>query len=103
MEHFNTLLLIIFLLGQALSIGNMIWQQINGYREINPIYGEYPSIKRIYMIKVIELILIFTLYAVLLTFNIILAFMLLFAVNLVCWGFIAYDRLIGIPFKMEWR
>ena len=103
MEYLNTLLLILFLLGQTLSTGNMIWQQINGYREINPIYGEYPFAKRIYMIKAIEVMCIFVLYAMLLTFNIIIAFVILAIANIICWGFITYDRLIGIPFKMNWR
>lgn len=81
----------------------MNWQQMMGYREINPIYSEYPSIKRVYMTKIVEIIFIFGMYLILLTFNFVLACLMLIAVNLVCWGFIAYDRIKGIPFKMVWR
>ena len=103
MEHINTLLILIFIVGQVLNTGNMIWQQMNGYREINPIYGAYPSVRRIYITKIIETVAIFALYTSLITFNVIIAFVFLVLINLICWGFIVYDRLKGIPFKMVWR
>ena len=103
MEHINTLLILIFIVGQVLNTGNMIWQQSEGYYEINPIYGAYPSVRRIYMTKIIETIGIFGLFAFIAIPYFVIAFIMLVIANLICWGFITYDRLKGIPFKMEWR
>lgn len=96
----NTLLFILFLIGQTLSAGNMNWQQMMGYREINPIYGKHPSPIRIYTTKVIETLIILIILSALYGFQ---ELMLLVFVNLVCWGFIIYDRVKRIPFKMVWR
>jgi len=110
MTTLNIILFIFFLIGQILSAGNMNWQQAEGYREINPLYGKHPSIQTVYIIKIIQTALIyyvlsFVLYNKFTTHDLALVLVLisLIIVNLICWGFIAYDRIKDIPFKMVWR
>lgn len=46
---------ILFIAGQIFSAGNINYQQEMGYYEINPIYGKYPSVERVYITKAAEI------------------------------------------------
>ncbi len=86
-----------FITGQILSAGNMIWQQENGYYEINPIYGKHPPKSRVYATKIIETGFIYGATKLLPEYET----YILSGVNIVCWGFIVDDRRNGISFGLN--
>ena len=86
------------IVGQLLSAGNMNYQQERGYYEINPAYTKHPSKERVYLTKTLELGLLYTATKIFPKHQ----KTLLIAANAACWGFIIYDRAIGIDFKFRW-
>ena len=88
----------LFLIGQVLNAGNMNYQQVFGYYEINPLYGKHPSKFRVYVTKGIECLILLVLVMVLPKH----AVWLLIVSNVVVWGFICYDRIKKIPFEFRW-
>jgi len=89
---------VFFTLGQILSAGNMNYQQEAGYYEINPIYGKHPSKRRVYLTKAVEIIGLYVLTAFLPDYR----YLFLVGANIVCFGFIIYDKIKGIAFKFRW-
>lgn len=89
---------VIFLLGQALSAGNMNYQQEMGYYEINPIYGEHPTKEQVYLTKAVEIGLVYGATKVMPKYK----KEILTLANGVCWGFIISDREKGIKLGLRW-
>ena len=88
----------LLVVGQILSAGNLNYQQDIGLYEINPLYGRHPSTERVYFTKVIETIAIIGIAKAMPKHEM----KILTGANMVCWGFIAYDRVIGIKFGFRW-
>ena len=93
------LLWTLFIAGQILSTGNMIYQQEAGYHEINPLYGEHPSKGRIYITKAATTGLIYGLTKITPDKY---DKPILIGANAVCWGFIITDRMKGISLTLRW-
>ena len=89
---------ILLIAGQVLSAGNMNYQQETGYYEINPIYGDYPDRGRVYLTKAVELALVYGATKTAPGYKT----EILAGSNMLCWGFIASDRMKGISFGMRW-
>ena len=87
----------LFIAGQVLSAGNMIYQQEAGYYEINHIYGKHPSKARIYSTKIAETALIYGVTKLYPKYE----KHILGGANVICWGFIINDRRKGISFNLR--
>lgn len=87
----------LFIAGQTLSAGNMIYQQEAGYYEINHLYGKHPSKSRIYATKITETILIYGATKLYPKYE----KHILGGANVICWGFIINDRRKGISFNLR--
>ena len=89
----------IFILGQILNTGNMIYQQNAGYYEINPVYGKHPGKDTIYLIKSLETISVLSSAWLFKKYR----KEILIPANVIVWGTITGDLACGVQAKFEFN